>query len=45
MRKKLAAENAEAAEKSRSHYSTLYKDVYINRIDDDFYKGFGASAR
>lgn len=45
LRKKIAAENGEAAKTSKLHYSTLYNDVYINKIDDDFFKRFGTSAR
>jgi hypothetical protein len=45
LRKQFAIDNAEAAAKSKQHYATLYKSVYINQIDDDFFKRFGTSAR
>lgn len=45
MRKQLAEENAEAAKASKTHYSTLYGEVYANKVDDDFFKAYGTSAR
>lgn len=45
MRLQLAADNEAAAQTSKQTYSTLYKETYVNHIDDDFYKRFGTSAR
>jgi len=45
LRKELGATHREQATAKTLHYTHLYNDMYVNKIDDDFFNRFGTDHR